>query len=371
MKYNQIPNYYEEDWEDYRNNDGVEPVGLLDFDTLFWSAIRCKKGVGWKGTVSHYILNIMKEIYSITLDLRYNTYTEKPHRVFKVYEPKEREVLSIHFRDRIYQRVLNDMVIYPTMTRSLIMSNAACQKNKGTDFARELLKSYLRKYYINNGNSGYLLHIDIKGYYPNMVHSLVEKMFEEHLDPDMYERVEKILDKYGEGVGYNPGSQLVQIAGISFLDKIDHYIKERLRVKYYIRYMDDMILLGTKEECERYLSLVTDALSLLGFKPNPTKTKIIKQSKGDLFLGFKFVSTQTGKVIMALNPQNIKRERIKLRKLIIKLNNGEITLEKFDAMFNAWWNHASKSTSKKAIDSVAKIYKEARRNYREQHKKRN
>ena len=91
-------------------------------------------------------------------------------------------IASVAFRDRVFQRSLNDNVVYPSMTRSFIYDNYACQKGKGTDKARDRLREFLRKYYQKYGTDGYVCQFDIKGYYPNMDHEVAEEMFRKKLD---------------------------------------------------------------------------------------------------------------------------------------------------------------------------------------------
>lgn len=102
----------------------------------------------------------------------------------------------------------------------------------------------MHRFYINNGIDGYFLQVDIKKYYPSMKHDVVKELFRKNLEPDVYDIVANILDnQYPADTGYNPGSQMVQIAGISLLDRLDHFIKEKLHIKDYIRVMDDMVLI--------------------------------------------------------------------------------------------------------------------------------
>lgn len=125
-----------------------------------------------------------------------------------------------------FQRSITDDV-YPIMTNSFIYDNYACQKGKGTDKARNRLKEFLRKYYRKNGNIGYVLQVDIKGYYPNMSHEMCESTFKKKLPEKYFKMVQTILrEQYQGDKGYNAGSQLVQIAGISVLDGLDHFIKK-------------------------------------------------------------------------------------------------------------------------------------------------
>lgn len=231
-------------------NDAEEIAeNVIGFEPLLDSMYKCKKGVIWKDSVAHYYLNGIEETLKLEKQLREGTYKARKPVCFKVTHPKERDIVSISFRDRVYQRSLNDNAIYPQMSKGFIYDNMACQKGKGTDKARNRLKAFLQKYYRKHGTDGYVLQCDISGYYPNMKHEVALETFKKKLDGWTYEKTETVLNEQYDGdTGYNPGSQMVQIAGISVLDELDHYIKEVLRIKYYIRYMDDFILIHESEE---------------------------------------------------------------------------------------------------------------------------
>jgi hypothetical protein len=250
-------------------------------------------------------------------------------------------------------------VLYPSATKSFIYANCACQKGKGIDFARNLVKKYLRRNFINNGLDGYVLQIDVSGYYPSMRHEEVEKIFRKCLNDVDYEMVCDVLNSQYEGdVGYNPGSQMVQIAGISLLDPIDHFIKEELGIKDYIRYMDDFFILHeSKEYLEYCLDRIESKLNDIGFSANPKKTHIAPLKDGFLFLGFYYNVTNTGKIIMTLNSENVKHERKKIYRQVQLLKNGEITQEKIDDCFEAWANNASKGNSYKFINRTQEYLK--------------
>jgi len=102
--------------------------------------------------------------------------------------------LAISYRDRVWQRTLNDKILYPTMSKSFIKENGACQIGKGIDYCLDLFRKQLRRFYINHGTDGYILQIDIKKYYPSMKHNIVKEMFRKKLEPDAYEIVAQILD---------------------------------------------------------------------------------------------------------------------------------------------------------------------------------
>lgn len=275
-----------------------------------------------------------------------------------------KDIVSICFRDRVYQRSLNDNAIYPAMTKSFIQHNCACQKDKGTDYARAVLDEFLHRHYRKYGRAGGVLQVDVHGYYPNMKHQVAKDKFKKHLEPDIYKRAEAVLeDQYEGDVGYNPGSQMIQIAGISVLDELDHFIKEQLGIKRYLRYMDDFLLMHEDFEYLEYCKdKVIEKLAEYGFEPNPKKTKVIPITEEILFLGFYYRLTETGKIIMRLNPANVKQERKKLYRLVAKAKKGEPSKAKVDECFNGWKDHAAKGTSYQLLRRMEAYYKELWRN---------
>lgn len=331
---------------------------VIGYDALYESMRRCRKGVIWKDSVASYCLNAVERTAKLNNELMAGTYKARPPVRFRITSPKPREIASITFRDRVYQRSLNDNIVYPVMCRSFIYDNFACQKGKGTDAARDRLKEFLRRYYRRYGSNGNVAQFDIHGYYPNMNHSVTEKLFNEKLPDEIAVMVQTILREQYEGEkGYNPGSQLIQIAGISILDKLDHYIKEKLHAKLYIRYMDDFIIISHDrvylEECRR---AVEKQLESIGFGLNPKKTRIFELSEGIEFLGFRFNLTETGKVLMLIKPENVKRERKKLRRLVAKSKRGCLPKEKVDESYAAWRNHASKGQTYRLLKRMDAYY---------------
>lgn len=337
----------------------IDEESVIGFDALYESMMRCKKGVIWKDSVAAYYHRAIERTEKLCADLRNGTYKAAPPKHFTITSPKPREIASIAFRDRVYQRSLNDNVVYPVMTNGFIYDNAACQTGKGTDFARNRLKEFLHWHYRKHGTSGYVAQLDIHGYYPNMQHSEVEKMFQKKLPDWAYKRVVKILHEQYEGdTGYNPGSQLVQIAGISLLNDIDHYIKERLHIKCYIRYMDDLILIHPDEEyLKSCMAAITKRLALLGFEVNPKKTRVYPLLEGIMFLGFHFRLSDTGKVYLIADSSKIKTNRKKYKRLVAKSKRGEVPRENVNASFETWMQHLSKGNSQKAIARLIKYYK--------------
>lgn len=331
---------------------------IIGYDALYDSMRKCALGVRWKSSVAHFYLNGPEEVLKLERELKDGTYRARPPKKFVILSPKRREISSVSFRDRVYQRSLNDNVLYPVMTKSFIYDNWACQKGKGTDRARERLKEFLCRFYRKHGTDGYFAQFDIRGYYPNMSHAYVEEMFREKLPEDAYRRVLDVLHSQYEGDrGYNPGSQMIQIAGISVLDKMDHYIKEQLRVKFYLRYMDDFILVhNDRAYLEDCMEKITAWLTERGFEINEEKTRIFPIAEGVRFLGFDYSLTETGKVLMFVDPKNVKAKRKNLRRLVEKSKRGELPRESVDESYRSWRDHAAKGNSYRLLQRMDRYY---------------
>ena len=332
---------------------------VTGFDALYESMMKCKRGVMWKASTASYRLNAIERTISLMESLNDGTYKAKPPMRFAVTHPKPRDIASVAFRDRVYQRSLNDNAVYPAMTKSFIYDNYACQKGKGTDYARNRLKEFLRRYYRKHGSTGYVYQFDIKGYYPNMSHEICEDTFNRKLDDETFQRVQTILrQQYSGDKGYNAGSQLIQIAGISVLDGLDHFCKEQLRAQLFGRYMDDFFIIHPDNE---YLTECADrireCLKSLKFDLHEKKSRCYPLKDGIPYLGFTFRLTDTGKVLMLIKSENVKAERKKLFRLVKQSKRGKLPKSKVDESYAAWRNHASKGNCTNCIQRMDAYYK--------------
>lgn len=338
----------------------IDEESVIGFDALYASMMKTKCGVLWKDSVAAYYHRGVERTDRLCNELHNGKYRPSPPRHFTITSPKRREIASIAYRDRVYQRSLNDNVVYPIMTRRFIYDNFACQTGKGTDPARARLTEFLRKYYRKHGTDGYVCQIDIHGYYPNMRHDVVEENFRRNLPEWAFIRTRRILREQYEGdAGYNPGSQLIQIAGISLLNGLDHTIKEQLHVRFYIRYMDDLILIHPDREfLAKCMDRIAAELKTMGFELNPKKTRTYRLHEGIMFLGFRFRLTETGKVIRIADPQKVKTARKKYRRLVAKAKAGNCTRESVDSSFRTYIDHLSKGNSYHLIMKLEQYYNE-------------
>ena len=118
---------------------------ITDYDQLFDSMLKCKKNVSWKPSVKSFVLNGVENCLKMEEQLQNDTWINRKPKPIVVTYPKRRECLSIPFRDRVYQRSINDNSLYPQTTKHFVYTNIACQKFKGTKKAMDVMRQYLHK----------------------------------------------------------------------------------------------------------------------------------------------------------------------------------------------------------------------------------
>lgn len=340
------------------------PESAIGFDALWASMEKCKGGVTWKGSVASFALNGAENVARLARELESGAYVPRGVTTFEVTSPKRRTIVSTPFRDRVYQRSLNDNVLYPCVTRSLIYDNAACQTGKGTDFARNRFKCHLQRHYRRHGLAGGVLCVDIRHYYQSLPHGVGEAVFDRCPEWASERAVAVLRSQYEGDRGYNPGSQMVQIVGVAALDGLDHFIKERLRVKGYVRYMDDLRLVHEdKAYLEECRAAIESELAEMGLSAHPKKTRIVDIRRKIGFLGFDFRLTGTGKALMTLRPESVKRTRRKLRRLMRLESQGLRPEGTAEAAYQAWRAHAAKGDSRRLLERQDKWFDDLRRQH--------
>lgn len=155
----------------------------------------------------------------------------------------------------------------------------------------------------------------------------------------------------------------MQIAGIEYLNDVDHFIKERIGIKGYGRYMDDLVLMHrNKAFLEHCLREIAAQMSFVGLEPHPKKTRIVAAQDGIRFLGFDWRVARDGAVVMTLATENVKAMRRRIRRLWRLELAGEKPHGVTNAAYFGWRNHAAKSDSWNVLESNDQWFVELRGN---------
>lgn len=296
----------------------------LSFDSLYKGLKKCCRNVRWKDSTVGYEGNALKNTYRLRQSLLNGTYKIDRYQHFTIYEPKKREIVATRLKDRQFQRSLCDNGFYEAITKSFISDNCACLKGRGVDYTLDRTTAHLRRYYAEHGREGWVLKCDIHHYFPSIRHDVAKAAIRKRVkDEGIAARACEIVDSFGGEVGIGLGSQVSQLVALAVLDDLDHFIKERLRIKHYIRYMDDFILIHPDKEYLMYCRTeIEKKLAEIGLMLNH-KTTLYPLRQGVKLLQWRFIVTETGKIVRKMSKKKPGKQRRKLKKLYAKEAAGE------------------------------------------------
>ena len=305
-------------------------------------------------------------IYSL---LKERTYTHGKYNIFLIKYPKYRIIMSENLHDKIVNHLVSKYCLYPVINKHLLDINIATRPGMGLDKGINYIKKTFNLIR-NEYNEYYCLKCDISKYFYSIDHEILFQKLEKILfDVDVINLIknivnstnldyvnkriislvnneikkinkldcssrskEKVVEKlkaiplYSSGKGLPIGNMTSQILAIFYLNDLDHYIKEKLHIKYYLRYMDDLILFHKDKDYLKYCkNKIAEKLKKEKLLLN-NKTSIIKISNGLVFLGYRFIN-KNGKIILLMN----KNMRKKIKKRYKK--DGNIILNKYNGYF--------------------------------------
>ena len=215
--------------------------------------------------------------------LENKTYTPGPYNVFTIYEPKERRIVSQNMQDKIINHLVARFILYPAILPCLLDINVASRKGLGTSEGIRLAANFRRICKIKYGTY-YILKGDISKFFASIDHEILKEKIRKRIkDKDALKIVFDIIDM--EENGLSIGAMTSQILAIFYLNDLDHYIKEVLKIKYYVRYQDDFLLFHQSKE---YLKYCLNELYLFLQKEKLTlnkKTRIYKNTDNFIFIG--------------------------------------------------------------------------------------
>lgn len=325
---------------------------ICSFSNLYKATQVCRRNVKWKDSVAHFSNHSLLSVYKLKQKLDNGEYEISPYSVFEIREPKYRLITSTRFKDRVFQRSLCDNYLTNEICKDFIKDNYACQKDKGTDKARECLARHLKTFYKTYGLNGYMLKVDIHDYFGSTDHEMAKKAVRKRVSDDWaFQQVATIIDSFNNNGDYTKGiglgSQVSQLIQLAVLDDLDHYITQRLGIVLYVRYMDDFILIHSQSEyLRKCLKDIVRFLKHIKLEISPKKTNLSKVTQPIRFLGFSFRLNKNGKVTKRILTTNIKNQRRKIRRMIKRIELGLMTIDKFEECYQSWRAFLKNSNSR-------------------------
>lgn len=273
---------------------------LTSLENLHSCWLKAKRNKGNRLRIQRFDQNPLRHLVTIQQRLRSQSYCFGPYKTFTVREKKMREVVDAPMKDRIVHWMLYEYLL-PIWQPRFIQDTYGNLPGRGSHAAVNRLACFARQ-----PANQWALQLDISKYFHSVPHlQLAERAVRYVGDHNVRQLMFNLVDSYQTGSQYdhlfgpesaycaNPqkgmpiGNLTSQLLANKYLNQFDHWIKETLQVKAYIRYVDDMVLLAsTKEELQTLCQLITNRLASEGITIHPNKIRIAPVRAGIPYLGY-------------------------------------------------------------------------------------
>src|SRR3989344_2340350 len=306
---------------------------IFSCQNLFNAYKKARKGKTQKHYVIEFEKNLKENLLHLRTELLFHSYRPQPLKIFIVRDPKTRKMSKSEFRDRIVYHALCN-ILEPIYEQIFIHDTFANRKGKGSLAAIERFDLFKRKvaHYTTNNRivSGYCLKADIRQYFETVYHEALIRILKQKVSKETLFLIKCIISNYtGKHAdrGMPLGNLTSQFFANVYLNELDQFVKHNLKVKCYIRYVDDFVILHqTKAVLETYLQEINLFLKRLNITLHPKKSRIIPLGHGIDFLGFRIFYHH--KLLRKSNLHRFKRKPMALKK---QFDSKEIS---YDDVYN-------------------------------------
>jgi hypothetical protein len=289
---------------------------ICDLDNIKRAIMKASLGKRNQKRVKRVIKNIDRAAVGIREMLLAKAYTPSPYKIKTIMDGANKKERTIHkpafYPDQIIHWALM-LQLQSIIMRGMYKYNCGSVPGRGTAYAQKALRKWLDK---DHKNTKYCLKLDITKFYPSVNNEILKQMFRAKIkDQDCLWLIDTIIDS---NQGLPIGNYTSQWFANFFLQGLDHYIKEKLRVKYYIRYVDDLVLLGpNKKKLHKAHIAIAEYLASINLKLKDNWQLFKVNSRAIDFLGFRFFRNKT--ILRKRNALRIRRRIVKIKKKV-KLN---------------------------------------------------
>lgn len=302
---------------------------VVSLENLFKAWQEFKRGKANKIEIQQFAFNLENNIFKLHNRLVQKTWKPDPYISFYVKDPKLRHIHKASAKDRVFNQALF-RVLYQIFDKWFIFDSYSCREGKGTHRGVLRLKSYIRKNSHNYTRPTFSLKCDVRKFFDNINHDILFDLIKRRIpDPHVLNLIRMLLESFetNPGVGLPLGNVTSQLFANVYLNELDQFVKHILKVKYYVRYCDDFIIIDPdKAALQRYIQVINIFLrERLHLFLHPNKIIIRKCTQGIDFLGYvvlpKYITLRT----------KTKRRILRKIKFIKKqLNQNIITPKTFD-----------------------------------------
>jgi len=291
--------------------------------------------------VLKFNIDLENNIWNIINSLKNGSYKLGKYREFIIYEPKERIIKCLPYKDRIVHQWYIHEFIKPYIIPRLINDTCACIDNRGTHYAVNKVQKYMRLMKREYG-SYYILKLDIKKYFYNIDKGILYNIMYEYISNKLLlDLTYKFIYDDNNDKGIPIGNYTSQYFANIYLDRLDKYIKYDLGIKYYVRYMDDMIiLLDSKDKCINVMNKIKIFLKDRLHLELNYKSRYFPSNVGLNFCGYRIFETH---LLVRNRSKKMIRNKIKYWNKMNELNKLDLLSIKLS--LNSWLGHVRHADS--------------------------
>ena len=317
---------------------------IYDFESLHAAYLRARAGKRNRLEVQRFERDLEGNLIQLQNELIWGQYQIGSYRLFRVYEPKERQVAALPFRDRVVQHALV-AAIEPIWERRFIADSYACRPGRGTHRGADKAQAMLRQVKREHGRV-FVFKADIAKYFASIDHTILKQQLRRRIAcrPTLA-LLDHIIDSANgihstPGVGLPIGNLSSQLCANIVLHDLDEFVKHGLRQRHYVRYMDDFIVVHhdrahlqrVRVKVERFLAqrlrLTTNHKTDI-FPIAPLRGRALD------FLGYRMWPTHR-----RLRKSSIARITHTLRRLGRQYARGQVSLARITESVKSWVAHA-------------------------------
>lgn len=318
---------------------------ICEYEELYQSHLEARKGKRYRDDVLLFTDRLEENLIELQNELIWHTYKVGKYRQFYVREPKLRLVMALQYRDRVVQWAIYKQ-LYPFYDRMFIEDSYACRRGKGSHKAADRLQYWLRQVSRKPGK-WYYLKLDISKYFYRVDHLVLLEILSRRIkDPRLIQLLSEIINcedtRFGLPAGLSPedctedmwladvgmpiGNLTSQLFANLYLNELDQLCKHELHVHYYIRYMDDVIILSnSKKELAELKMVIEEFLKEILHLDLNKKTAIRPCSLGVDFVGYHIWATHR-----KLKKQTARRMIRNVKRMCEEAAAGKLSREEFE-----------------------------------------
>lgn len=300
---------------------------IYDFDNLYLAWQKARKGKTRKKYVIEFEKDLERNLLDLQFELKSQTYAPLPLETFILRDPKTRKISKSDFRDRVIHHAICN-ILEPIFEKSFIEHSCANRKNRGTLYALKCFEKFRRKVTKNFTSTAFCLKADIKHYFEEVDHEILLGILKRKIaDEEVIWLIKQILQNQkvhkkfglldaqdirqsGQEISWHSANFAIQrerviicasrkgmplgnltsqfFANI-YLNELDYFVKHTLKAKFYIRYVDDFVILHeSKEQLEKWKIEINNFLrEKLKIQLHSQKSRVLPLSRGVDFVGFR------------------------------------------------------------------------------------